>query len=115
MVSVRGRSATSGRRKVVWGRRTSVLALVLLTAFVVVVPLIRAQQPRTSAAQEGFVPAKDLPSEQDQVPAAPLVMTAYAVAWTAILIYMWSIWQRLNRVQREIADVSRRVGTGARR
>jgi CcmD family protein len=42
-------------------------------------------------------------------------MTAYALAWTAILIYMWSIWQRLNRVQREIADVNRRVEAGARR
>jgi CcmD family protein len=76
---------------------------------------MRVQQPQTSAAQEGFVPAKDLPSPQDQVPAAPLVMIAYAVAWAAILIYVWSIWQRLNRVQQEIAAVSRRVEGGARR
>jgi CcmD family protein len=114
MVNARVQSATAGRRKVVWGRRLIVAALLLLAALALG-PLIHAQRPQSSAAQEGFVPAKDLPSPQDQVPAAPLVMTAYALAWTAILIYMWSIWQRLNRVQREIADVNRRVEAGARR
>ena len=29
--------------------------------------------------------------------------------------YVWTIWQRLGRVEREIADVSRRVDAGARR
>ena len=115
MVGAQASSPTlAARLKVVWGRRVVVTALMILVA-VAAGPLARAQQPKTTAAQEGFVPAKDLPSEQEQVPAAPLLMTAYAVAWGAILIYVWSIWQRLNRVQREIADVSRRVEAGARR
>jgi CcmD family protein len=114
MVNVQGGFRSSGRRKVVWGQRAIIVALLLLTVMAVA-PLMRVQQPQTPAAQEGFVPAKDLPSPQDQVPAAPLVMIAYAVAWAAILIYVWSIWQRLNRVQQEIAAVSRRVEGGARR
>jgi len=94
-----------------------VVAVLLLVSALAAAPgLARGQQPPPQTpAQEGFVPAKDLPSPQDQMPAAPLVMMAYALAWTAILIYMWSIWQRLNRVQREIADVTRRVEAGARR
>jgi len=115
MVGTQGSSSTRAvRQKVVWGRRVVVAALTLV-AVLAAGPSPRAQQPRTTAAQEGFVPAKDLPSAEEQVPAAPLLMTAYAVAWAAILIYVWSIWQRLNRVQREIADVTRRVEAGARR
>ena len=116
MVGAQGGSSTLAvRLKVVWGRRMVVTALLILVAVAAGLSA-RAQQPRTTAAQEGFVPVKDLPpSQQEQVPAAPLLMTAYAVAWGAILIYVWSIWQRLNRVQREIADVSRRVEAGARR
>ena len=48
-------------------------------------------------------------------PAAPLAMGAYAVAWVAIFLYLWSIWRRLSRVESEIASVSRRIEAGARR
>jgi len=73
---------------------------------------VRAQQP--PAATDGFVPVDEL-KPQEQIPAAPFVMGAYAVAWIAVFGYMWSIWQRLNRVERELAEVSRRVSpSGAR-
>ncbi len=72
------------------------------------------QQPPANPAQEGFVPIDQVQS-QDQIPAAPLVMTAYAVAWGAVFVYVWSIWRRLGKVEREIADLSRRVGSGARK
>ena len=62
----------------------------------------------------GFVPASSLP-QQEQLPAAPLVITAYAIAWIAVFGYLWSIWQRLGRVERELADVTRRVDAGGRR
>ena len=71
------------------------------------------QQP-PSAAQEGFVPIDQL-AKKEEIPAAPLVMTAYAVAWIAIFVYVWSIWQRLGKVEREIADLNRRVAAGGRR
>jgi CcmD family protein len=68
------------------------------------------QPPSTpsSAAQEGFVPIGQL-QPKEQIPAAPLVIAAYVVAWIAVFGYVWSIWQRLGRVEREIADVSRRI------
>jgi CcmD family protein len=73
-----------------------------------------AQQPPTTAAQDGFVPV-DESKPQEQLPAAPLVIAAYSVAWVAIFGYVWSLWSRLSKVEREIAEVSRRVVAGSRR
>lgn len=91
-------------------------------AFAVIAILIFAtgaaaaqQNPQRTPAQEGFVPADKLPSVQEQLPAAPLVMAAYAVAWVAIFGYLVSIWTRLGKVEREIQVVSRRVESGGRR
>jgi CcmD family protein len=53
------------------------------------------------------VPVSD--ADVEQLPAAPLVMTAYAVAWIVIFLYLWSIWRRLSRVEREIDELSRRT------
>jgi CcmD family protein len=71
-------------------------------------------QPPTTAAQDGFLPV-DESKQQEQLPAAPLVMAAYALAWLAIVVYVWSLWSRLGKVERELAEVTRRVGAGARR
>jgi CcmD family protein len=73
-----------------------------------------AQPPATTAAQEGFVPIDQL-QQKEEMPAAPLVMAAYAVAWLVIFGYVWSLWRRLHQVELEIADVSRRLSSGARR
>ena len=73
-----------------------------------------AQPPATPAAQDGFLPV-DESKAQEQLPAAPLVMIAYAVAWAAVFFYVWSLWSRLSRVEREIGEVSRRIDAGSRR
>jgi CcmD family protein len=73
-----------------------------------------AGQPTAPPAQEGFVPLDQLP-KQEQLPAARLVIAAYAVAWVLVFGYLWSIWSRLARVERELADVTRRVEAGGRR
>jgi CcmD family protein len=74
-----------------------------------------AQQPPPSKPPQDdeFVPVKDL-GDQERLPAAPLVMGAYAVAWVAIVLYLWSIWRRLSRVESEIAAVSRRIDAATR-
>ena len=72
-------------------------------------PAAAAVQPQTPpAAQSEFVPIDEL-EPQEQLPAAPLVIAAYAVAWLAIFVYLWSIWRRLQKVDRELSEVSRRV------
>jgi CcmD family protein len=92
-------------------RRYAALAA-LLAALAMAPPLANAQQPPEPPA--GFVPADSLP-QQEQLPAAPLVIAAYAVAWVLVFGYLWSIWQRLGRVERELGEVRRRVEAGARR
>ena len=69
--------------------------------------------PPTTAPQDEFVPVKDLPAE-DRLPAAPLLVAAYAAAWVAIIVYVWSLWRRLARVEHEIAALRRRVDPGAK-
>ncbi len=82
------------------------LAAILLAA---PQPLHAAQQPRPQPqAQTEFVPLDQLPA-QEQMPAAPLVIVAYSTVWLAIFIYLASIWRRLQKVDRELADVARRV------
>ena len=85
--------------------RAAMVGVMLLAA-----PVVAAAQP---PAQEGFVPVGQLPG-QDEIPAAPLVAAAYGVAWAAVLIYLFSIWKRLAAVEREMADVARRVSAGKR-
>ena len=66
-----------------------------------------------SAAQDGFVPVSELPP-QEQLPAAPLLVTAYAFVWVAVFGYVFSVARRLSAVQREVerleSDVKRSTG-----
>ncbi len=72
------------------------------------------QPPPKPAAQDGFVPIDQL-APKEELPAAPLVIAAYAIAWMIPFVYVWSIWRRLNKVEAELADVTRRLGSGTRR
>jgi CcmD family protein len=95
--------------------RTIVFTMMLLTGVLAAstAPALAGQPPPTPA-QEGFVPLDQVP-RQEQLPAARLVIAAYAVAWVLVFGYLWSIWSRLGRVERELADVTRRVEAGGRR
>jgi CcmD family protein len=108
------REGTSQRRK---GRSVRWLMLIaVLVAMWLPAGGFAHQQPPPSkpAAQDGFVPVDQL-DPKEELPAAPLVMAAYAVAWLVVFGYVWSLWRRLQAVEAEIADVSRRVAAGARR
>jgi CcmD family protein len=87
------------------------LAIFLFAFLAMATGALHASQP---PAKDGFVPVEQL-GNQEQLPATPLVAAAYGVAWGAILVYVWTIWRRLARVEREIAEVSRRIAAGTRR
>ena len=97
-------------KKTLFSLAGAVLMVLVLAASA---PAVAAQQPPPQAP-DGFVPADTL-KPQEQLPAAPLVIGAYAVAWIAVFGYLWSIWNRLGRVERDIAEVSRRPVAGDRR
>ncbi|MSO83993.1 MAG: hypothetical protein EXQ53_11990 [Acidobacteria bacterium] len=60
---------------------------------------LHAQQ--TQQQQEEFVPIDELPP-QDQLPAAPLLVTAYSVVVLALFAYVVSVARRLGGVQRDL-------------
>jgi CcmD family protein len=72
------------------------------------------QPPPKPAAQDEFLPIDQL-APKEELPAAPLVMAAYAIAWLILFVYVISVWRRLDKVEGEIAEVSRRLASGARR
>ena len=47
------------------------------------------------------MPVDSLPPAE-QLPAAPLLVAAYAFVWVAVMVYVWSIWRRLNKVEAEM-------------
>jgi hypothetical protein len=83
------------------------ITALLLTA----APALAQQAP---AGQDGFVPANSLPPGQ-QLPAAPFLIGAYAFFLALMMFYLWTIWRRINRVEREIQDLDRRTPRGAGR
>lgn len=90
--------------------------VVVLALLALVSSPLRAAQPQSQPkpqAQTEFVPVDQLPA-QEALPAAPLVIAAYAVAWVAMFVYLLSIWRRLQKVDRELADVARRVAERSR-
>ena len=84
----------------------SVAAVVLCVVFAGTPAVFAAQPPEP--AQDEFVPMDEMPP-QDQLPAPLLLSAAYAGVWAIAIGYLWTIWRRLGTVERELADVSRRV------
>jgi len=73
-------------------------------------PVLAALQPaQPAASQADFVPVNALPPQAEQLPAAPLVIAAYAFVWVALLAYVWALWRRMTKLERELADLQRRV------
>ena len=100
------------------GGRTglTVLTVALLTGLLwgqAEIPVDAAFQPAQDEfvppAQDEFIPMESIPPE-DQLPAAPLLVAAYALLWVAVIGYLWSIWRRMATVERELLDLSRRTG-----
>ncbi len=79
---------------------------IALTSFVLFASSTFAQPP--SLGQGGFVPVDAVPLS-DQLPAAPLLVTAYAFVWIAVMIYLWTIWRRLNTVETEMRALAQKT------
>jgi CcmD family protein len=81
-------------------RMLAIFALVLLTTV-------------SAAAQGGdkqWEAVTEVPASE-QLPAAPLVATAYGIVWLVPMVYLWAIWTRLKKVEQEMKDLERRSGS----
>jgi len=86
-------------------RRVLLVLGAALAAWPSVIVGAQGQQP----AVEGFVPVKPGDLVTEQLPAAPLVFAAYAFVWLALVTYVFALWRRVGRVERDLADVNARL------
>ena len=55
--------------------------------------------------QSEFIPVTELPPSE-QLPAAPLVIGAYAFVWLAFLAYLWMTWRKVSKVEADLTALS---------
>jgi CcmD family protein len=53
-------------------------------------------------------------AQQEHLPATPLVFSAYGFVWLALATYVFTLWRRVARVERELGDVTARLGARRR-
>jgi CcmD family protein len=83
------------------------IALAFVCWFMLLAPAVLAVQ-QAPPGQSEYVPIKDLPPTE-QMPAAPLLIAAYAFAWVAVMFYLWTIWRRLNKVEAEMRVLAQKT------
>jgi CcmD family protein len=91
-------------------RRVGVLLVLTLLTFAPGRAMAQ-QPPQPATPEEGqseFVPVNELPP-QEQLPAKPLLFSAYGFIWAAVLAYVFTIWRRMSVVQREIDTLKRQL------
>jgi CcmD family protein len=90
------------------------IAFLLLLVLASVNDQAFAQQPPGSPPQiEGFVPVDTLPPTE-QLPAARLLIVAYAFVWVVAFGYVWSLWRRLGKVEGELQQLAKRTNANTR-
>ena len=86
----------------IWTRGRTAATALGLTAVYGLVGLI-------AQAQDGY---KTVTADQlnlERLPATPLVFAAYAFVWIALVAYVFFLWQRLSRVEKELAAITARL------
>jgi len=72
-----------------------------------------ATMSAAQTAQDGFVPVTGAPVTE-QIPAAPLVVGAYAFFLLLMMFYLWTIWRRIGKVEADMRALERRQGLSSR-
>ena len=91
-----------------WLRLAGCAALVVASLFGSTAVLLGGQPPAADPGPADMVPISQLPAVE-QLPAAPLLVGAYAFVWLALLAYVWSVWRRLGAVERELQALDKRL------
>ncbi len=77
---------------------------IYLTALLLMNAVVFAQP-----GQSEFQPVTEVPASE-QLPSAPLVIAAYAFVWLAFMFYVWMMWKKLGKVERELTQLSAQIG-----
>ena len=104
---MRDRRVSGGGRIGAW-RRHGLAVAVAVGVFVAVFAGAAVAQPDQPPIEE-FVPIDELPP-QDRLPAAPFLVAAYSIVWILAFGYFWLLSRRFSEVERDLADLSRRIG-----
>ena len=80
------------------------MRIVLMCAWLLLAPIAASAQPQPP---KDFV-AVDESQPGEQIPAMPLIASAYGFIWIVLLGYVWSIGRRLQKVEGELADLETR-------
>jgi len=81
------------------------------TAFASLALLAVPALAQPAPGQNEFVPLKDL-GQVEPLPAAPLLVAAYAFVWVAVLFFVWTVWRRLGKVESEMRALEPRARRG---
>jgi CcmD family protein len=81
--------------------RRAVVALSTLVSTLALSAATALAVQQAPPGQSEFVPMKDVPPAET-IPAAPLLVGAYAFIWLAVTFYLWTIWRRLGKVETEM-------------
>lgn len=87
--------------------RHTLVALAMVVG-TLTLPAAASAAVQSPPGQSEFVPLKDVPPTES-IPAAPLLVTAYAFIWIAVAFYLWTIWRRLDRVETEMRALARKT------
>ena len=87
-------------------RTSNFVALLVVVVFLKFTVSALAIQP---PPVEEFVPIGELP-EEDRLPAAPFLVSAYSLVWIFAFGYFWMLSRRLSVVERELNDLTKRAG-----
>ena len=80
------------------------MRIVMMCAWLLLAPLAVQAQPQPP---KDFV-AVDETAPGEQIPALPLIASAYGFIWIVLLGYVWSIGRRLQKVEGELAELETR-------
>jgi len=87
------------------------VVLLLALAPSIMAPVVHAQAP---AEQQGeFVPAESLP-QRERMPAAPLLISAYAFVLLALFAYVVSLSRRIGAVNADLSRLESEIKRGNR-
>jgi CcmD family protein len=60
------------------------------------------------ASQGDFEPVSAAP-KVETLPAGTMLVTAYTFVWVALVVYVFTLWRRSQKLEQDLADLERRA------